>query len=149
MLAGKVALVRASELLVIALLLAALYAVGSRAYWDHQNREIVRSAMAAATPARAAVTRNAAARSPRLGSGFTPAPLPEGLRSLTVDDSNGRVTLEFTLIEVPVELNRLVLVPSRQGVLLSANAPVEGPIDWTCDSERTTIPSQFRPEMCR
>jgi type IV pilus assembly protein PilA len=171
------------EMMIVVAIIGVLAAVALPTYQDFTRRARVAEGMILAADARTLVSDNAVnAQSTfnigwRMGDptvlplmdcpgsagdctfGMPSKPLSRNVQSVSIDGSNGLITVAFQVRAAESAGQTLVLWPSQRGAALVAGVPANAAIIWTCFSAAKaaslgvpvlgTLPGRLAPSSCR
>ncbi|MCP5266417.1 MAG: pilin [Burkholderiaceae bacterium] len=136
------------ELMMVVAIIGTLAAVALPVYQDHVARARVAEGLQVASFAKATVSENAVNAASGLGHGFAGlTAATTNVESVSIDDSNGRITVKFT---ARVEAGKtLVFVPTSGGASLAPGVVPPKAIIWRCNTSASTLATRLRPPECR
>lgn len=132
------------ELMIVVAIIAILAAIAIPAYQDYTARARVSEGFSLAVSAKTLVVENAVNGNLNLASGFTsPSPTAD-VASITVDSSNGQITINY---QGGVPASSLIMEPLDNSGALVPGIPPEGRVTWRCTGG--TLNGRYRPANCR
>jgi type IV pilus assembly protein PilA len=140
------------ELMIVVAIVGILAAVALPAYQDYTVRSRVAEGMGLASAAKTTVAENAA-NGANLVSGYSQPAATSNVQTLTINDTNGTITVTFTnRAGASGTDDDITFVPNSSGVALTGTAtgstvPTGGSIAWVCTGG--DLPAKYRPAACR
>lgn len=133
------------ELMIVVAIIGILAAIAIPAYQDYIVRARVTEGLNLASAAETTVAENAENGASSLVLGWTSPASTTNVSSVTVDSSNGTITVVYSAVAKNV---KLTLTPSASGNSLATNSVPSDAITWKC---QVTDPTQDRyvPSNCR
>jgi len=146
------------ELMIVVAIVGILAAAGVYIYQDYLPRARVSEALAASAVAKAAVVDNAASNTGDLARGYPPPDATVNLDGVTVDSTNGVITVQLS---PAAGGGSLVMIPytgseAAPEALVAGSTP-DGTIKWRCRAAGSvfplgsagTAPAKYAPTECR
>jgi type IV pilus assembly protein PilA len=135
------------ELMIVVAIIGILAAVAVPAYQDFTVRARVVEGLGLAASVKTLITENAANSSSSLSAGYNSMAVTSNIVSLSIDGTNGEVTLSYTTRVAPSGANTIVMVPTVGGAGLAAGSPPNDRVSWDCRGG--TLLPKYRPAECR
>lgn len=132
------------ELMIVVAIIAILAAVAIPAYQDYTVRARVSEGFSLAVSAKTLVIENAVNGNVDLAAGFISPSATANVASITVDSTNGQITISY---QGAVPASSLVLEPLDNSGALSPGVPPVGRVTWRCTGG--TLNGRYRPANCR
>ncbi len=146
------------ELMIVVAIIGILAAVALPAYQDYTIRARVTEGLTLAASAKTAVAENAA-NGLAFDSGWTQPAATQNVSGVTINTTNGEITMAYTTRVAPAAANTLILSPRAAGAdLVSGTPPTSGSITWRCNAAGATgvsrgtlgtLQGRFAPADCR
>lgn len=143
------------ELMAVVAIIGILAAVSASVYQDYFVRARVAEGLVLVDAAKTAVADNAAGAAP-FGSGWTAPTATANVAAVSIDATNGEITITFT---ANAGNGTLVLAPrdgGAAGAALTPGAPPGGVIAWNCNAAgsskagtKGTLQDKYAPANCR
>lgn len=133
------------ELMIVIAIIGILATIAIPTYQDYMVRAKITEGLTIASSAQTTVSENAISGNPDLSLGWA-QPNPTALvQSVTISGNSGVITITYTSLVHNIVLN---MIPSAQGIPLSAGIPPVEPITWTC-AVTDTKNNRYVPSTCR
>nr|WP_314899555.1 pilin [uncultured Deefgea sp.] len=140
------------ELMIVVAIIGILAAVAITAYQDDTVRARVTEGLSLALAAKTSVIDNSSNGASFSSGWVIPSP-STNVDLITVDDTNGVITITYSSKVAQAGANTLILTPRSSGSALAAGTAPSDAIQWFCDgsfgTNAGTLLTKYRPASCR